>query len=381
MNPSYSDVLLHAYGSVLDASRWPEMLDRLVMSLDALGAVMVVKERGTDFAGFDAASRFYQEERAEHFAYYKEALAHHEADDWAKLAQRAAGATYFDTELGPSVEELDARPHYRFAAEHFGTGRRIAFRLSESRGWFDAIAVGYPTSMPVVPHAVTRSVATIAPHLGRAVELTRAFEHLRQRYRALLSALDRFGFGVAIALPTGEVIVANAEAQRLFEEADAIRQRLDGRLSCTDADRTAQLAEAVAAASRTARGEGDALAAPLLLARRSGGDPVLLDVAPLHDGGGAIEAGLSGAVVHLMDMARPPPFDIARFATLYGLTEAEAEVCERLIEGDMAPVIAERRRTSVHTVRDQIKAVLAKTGCTSRSHLFRLLLKTLPPIK
>ena len=150
----------------------------------------------------------------------------------------------------------------------------------------------------------------------------------------MLSALDRFGFGVAIALPSGEVIVANAEARRILEEADAIRQRPDGRLECAGADATARLSAAIAGASRTATGEGDLLEAPLRLERRSDADPVLLDVAPLRDGGGEIEPGLTGAVVYLMDMARPPPFDVARFARLHGLTEAEAEVCALLIEGE-----------------------------------------------
>ena len=381
MDRRISDLLLHAYGSVLDARRWPGLLDRLVTALDGRGAVLVVQERGLPFEGFDAASRLYREELAGPFAHYREALAHHEAADWAKLTERAPGETYFDTELGLCVDELDARPHYRYAAEHFGTGRRIAFRLNHTRGWFDAVAVAYHRDLPVVPDAAAQTIAAVAPHLGRAVELTRAFNLLRQRYAAVLSALDRFSFGVAIALPSGEVIVANAEARRILEEADAIRQRPDGRLECAGTDEPARLFEAIAGASRTAAGEGHLLEAPLRLERRSGADPVLLDVAPLRDGGGEIEPGLSGAVVYLMDMARPPPFDVARFARLHGLTGAEAEVCALLIEGDGAPVIAEKRATSVHTARDQAKAVLLKTGCASRGQLFRLLAKTLPPVR
>lgn len=137
----------------------------------------------------------------------------------------------------------------------------------------------------------------------------------------------------------------------------------------------------IAEASRTAAGAGDLLEAPLKLDRRSGRAPVLLDVAPLRDGGGEIEPGLIGAVVTLIDMERPPPFDVRRFARLHGLTVAETEVCALLIEGDDAPAIAEKRSTSVHTARDQIKAVLLKTECPNRSRLLRLLAKTLPPLR
>ncbi len=57
----------------------------------------------------------------------------------------------------------------------------------------------------------------------------------------------------------------------------------------------------------------------------------------------------------------------------FGLSAAELEIAECLMEGAGAPEIATRRATSVNTVRTQIKALLAKTGVGSQTELVRVL--------
>ncbi|WP_306132973.1 helix-turn-helix transcriptional regulator [Roseivivax marinus] len=382
MDDRISDLLYHAYGSVLDMSRWPDLLDRLVVALDARGAVMVVQERGLAFAGFTAASRSYTEPLSEKFAQYQSEYAVYEADAWARLAERAPGEAFFDSELGLPLPELDAMPHYRFAAEELDIGRRIAFRVNDSRVWFDAIALAYQQGRTDLPKGIERTISAVSPHLGRAVELTRTFNFLRKRYAAVLGVLDRLDFGIAIALPSGEIIVANEEAERILDEADAIRRRPDSRLECTGPNNmTAELTAAITEISRTARGQANRLSAPMRITRRTTGPPVLIDVAPIRDASAEIESDLAGAIVYLMDMARPHNFETGRFARLYGLTDAETEVCRYLLEGYSSANIAEKRATSLHTVRDQAKAVLQKTGCTNRAELFRLLVKIIPPMR
>ena len=380
MDRKSADLLLHIYGSVLDIGRLPELVDRMTDALEARGGVLVVQERGTPFSGFDAMSRFYRETHREKVAFYQAELAHHEADDWMRLSAQRVGAPMLDVDLGLTVEQFDSRPHTAWAVRELGIRRRMALRLNDSPGWSDALAFAYPAEMAAVPDAATRRAKDLAPHLARALETTRAFNLLRQRYAAVLSAIDRFGLGLAIALSSGEVLVRNAEALRLCEEGDAIRMRPDGRLDCALPAETSQLLKAIARTARTASGEDELTEAPLRLTRRSGREPVLAHVVPLRDGAGEIESGLSGAVIYLMDLANPPAFDVPRFASLFGLSPAETEVCRLIVDGADAKEIAERRSTSVHTARDQAKAVLSKTGCASRGQLFRLIARTLPPL-
>lgn len=375
-----SDILRQAYGSILDRKGWPDVLDRLVEILDGRAAVLVVQEHAARFAGFNALSHVYRDLHKDLFDHYNIHLAQDEAPAWQRLMEKAPGEVYFDTELVEDVSRLDAQEHYRFAREHFDIGRRIAFRLNDNRGWFDGVAIGYHAEWQAVPSSVATPVGVLAPHLARAVELSRAFSILHARYRAVVSALDQLGLGVAIVTGSAEAIVCNEAALSILDRTTLVRISRDGRLVCTDPDFEGHLQEAVCRAAATAAGRDRVLTAPLRLQGAGSEDEILLDVSPLADAGGEIDRGLSGAVVFLIDTAHPPKLDETRFARLYGLTGAETEVLSGLIAGRLLAEIAEDRGTSLNTARNQAQSILAKTGCANRSDILRLIMRTLPPI-
>lgn len=55
------------------------------------------------------------------------------------------------------------------------------------------------------------------------------------------------------------------------------------------------------------------------------------------------------------------------------LSRAEREVVDLVLEGCSNAEVAERRRTSAHTVANQLKAVFRKLGCSGRSELVAIL--------
>ena len=65
-----------------------------------------------------------------------------------------------------------------------------------------------------------------------------------------------------------------------------------------------------------------------------------------------------------------------QLAALYQLTPAESGVAALLAEGLSPAKIAERRTVSLDTVRNQIKALLQKTGATRLGGLIALLART-----
>jgi DNA-binding CsgD family transcriptional regulator len=66
-------------------------------------------------------------------------------------------------------------------------------------------------------------------------------------------------------------------------------------------------------------------------------------------------------------------------SALYDLTPAETEVAVLLAQGLAPAQIAERRAVSVETVRNQIKALLEKTGAERLGGLIALLASQLSP--
>lgn len=57
----------------------------------------------------------------------------------------------------------------------------------------------------------------------------------------------------------------------------------------------------------------------------------------------------------------------------FGLTPAEVEIARSLVDGASVGEIAEARATSIHTVRNQVKALLAKTGAHRQIDLLRVI--------
>jgi DNA-binding CsgD family transcriptional regulator len=98
--------------------------------------------------------------------------------------------------------------------------------------------------------------------------------------------------------------------------------------------------------------------------------------------GGVAGEGLAGLVlgagtpcVQVVLTAPETPQGATVLAARLGLTQAEAEVVLALAEGRTPAEIAEARAASPHTVRNQIKAALAKCGVRRQSDLVALALR------
>ena len=63
------------------------------------------------------------------------------------------------------------------------------------------------------------------------------------------------------------------------------------------------------------------------------------------------------------------------------LSPAEAEICDLIVRGFSMTEIARHRDRSLETIRNQSKAVLAKTDCQSRLDLLRLAMMTRSPVR
>jgi DNA-binding CsgD family transcriptional regulator len=72
--------------------------------------------------------------------------------------------------------------------------------------------------------------------------------------------------------------------------------------------------------------------------------------------------------------AAAPPADAQALAARFDLTRREAEVALALVGGASADEIARAAGVSVHTVRNQIKSALAKTGSRRQADLVRMMM-------
>ena len=204
----------------------------------------------------------------------------------------------------------------------------------------------------------------VTGHLRRLYLARRALGQANARADQLAAALDAPLIGIIRADLRGQLVHANSAAQDILRLQDGLM--LVGQTIAVQAHAVQQrFAEAVRTAALRSGGQGDALMVP----RPSGKLPWRVVVAP-------DEAQASGHATLLIESSGDEGGLRARLAALYGLTRAESEVAVLLAEGLAPTEIAERRSVSLDTVRNQIKALLQKTGATRLGGLIALLART-----
>ena len=231
------------------------------------------------------------------------------------------------------------------------------------------------------------------------VNIARPFRHdvfdddevaLARRWQGHLSRAVRLGQTVQIgqtALDAVDQLIATTtrclffldqrgRVQRMSAGAEAMlvagRQLTvcGGVLTAVRSDEDVELRRLVARA--TVRDATGSPSGSMILA--SGvGDRVELDIAPL---GPRSTAHWSSAPVVLVTATHPHgavlPID-ARIRIRFGLTPAEARVAMAVLRGFTLRDTSETLSVSINTVRAQLSAVFAKTGCRRQADLVRIL--------
>lgn len=366
------------YDAAASENGWQSALDAMAEGAQAKGSTLFALDTtGLPFA-IQKFSSIYREEDAEFFL---QNFSKYEAEGWERLRAAPPRSFVWDQDVWPDLEKLVSRPDYAWMLQRAGTLRRGAARLNDTPGWIDSIALQFDASIDRVPASLAQQANAMLPHLAKAVELSRCFSLLRNRYQAALNALDRVKIGVCVASHRAHVIVANREAQRIFDLGDGLSHGRDGGIRCLDAQTTAALDVAIANAALTVKGEGDTHETLMAAARRSGGYPFLLEVSPIADSEAELERNFRGAIIFIVDPSNPRPFSVEPVIRCFKLTGAEALVCGLMVQGLTDVEIAAQRSVSVETIKTQVKSIYRKTGTSRRADLIRLVLNMSPPIE
>ena len=207
-----------------------------------------------------------------------------------------------------------------------------------------------------MPVSAPAQIASLAPHLGRALAIARAIEASRAEASALGDAIDALGAAVYLLRCDGAVMRANSRGRELARAGDLVACTADGRLSVVDEGERRELRQAVAASAAHGRG------AAIPLASRSG-ERYVADVLPLR------AAGTSAVFVHKTD---DPIFPLDTIARSFGLSKAEQRVLDGIIEIGPPCEIAAALGLSQATVRTHLRRLFEKTGTSRQADLVKL---------
>lgn len=210
------------------------------------------------------------------------------------------------------------------------------------------------------------------PHVAIALARRQANDQARLDARLLAALLDGASAGLIIMNAEGRVLSHNAAAGDILQAGDGLRFTADHLTSDDQVFNTALAAvlEDLRANHRPTlpRYQG-------LLVRRTSGKPPyvltfqVLEVAPMS-------ASITGLERVLLQIVDPVPGRLPCLHFLmdsFGLTRAEARVCQRLANGDRLNDAAAALYVSPTTVKSHLQRVYAKLGIRSRSDLLLVL--------
>ncbi|WP_407149373.1 helix-turn-helix transcriptional regulator [Bradyrhizobium sp. ORS 86] len=222
---------------------------------------------------------------------------------------------------------------------------------------------------PIEQEAV-KQLDALRPHLARAALLSARLG--MERARAATESLAMLGLPAAVVRRGGRLMTANTLFDRLVP--DVMQDRTD-RLTLAPASADLLFAQALAALDH---GVISVEVRSVPIAAQDDRPPMIVHVVPIH-----------GAAQDLFDRASAivmvtpvVPSDVPTAEVLQGLfdlTPAEARVARGIAEGRTVETIATAFGISRETVRNQLKAVLAKTGQRRQVELAGLLAGTRTP--
>ena len=381
------ETLISIYDAAIDQSRWQQALDHVMEQVGSSAAslLMVTTETGkrTGAAPFALQVLSGQLARLEPkiIDYY---VAHHavlETDAWQYLRKLPPCTLLTDDVFYPDLQAIRSRPDFDYLIHHLGLFRRMTARLNDNRSWYDAIAFQWEKEIQEIPPGAIEQANILIPHVSKAFQLSHSNRQLRQRYQAVIGALDKVQIGVCIADQDGYLMIANQEARRILAMQDGIHLNEKQRLVVNDPQRDTQLRRAIDQAALTAAGRAFQPGETLLINRLSNEHPFLIDVTPIRDSLGELQRNMSGAMITIIDPDNHQPFQTRRVAKAYGLSDAEVEVCRLVVDGWSNQAIADERSVSLDTVKTQVRSIMNKTATSRRADLIRLVVQTAPPIK
>ena len=372
--PVTNDLLAHVYGSAVDDTKWVDFCEALS---DLSGAkVLLYGHHLTENQGLGALGGGFDPVE----------LKRHEADfadknPWMHMNVALPVGLVGVSDQALSQRDLFKTDYYNGWLRHqediIGGPAMICHRSPEK---FVAIALacrakGYEDKV-VEAQSLLQA---LSPHLIRAIAFSTALREVTAP-SALLA--DAFEHGIIALTRSGHVGHVNRAASRFLDRCSALSITPSQRLTMRDGALQSFIKkthDAVAAM------DCRQLPAPAKVSM-DGGSLVMLhahlfpEQAELAFPTNVWADPIAGAIViaGANDLADRSYADLARGL---GATAAEARLAEALLGGESLYDYADRRGLSRHTVRNQMRALLLKSGTRNQTDFMRTMLHLASPLR
>ncbi len=369
MDDDIRQTVLGIYDTVADQSIWPSVLDRVAERLDARGCLIFELEEHALSAPLTSswyrasALRDYMDthresELADHRIFLDRSLAHDSVD------------IIPDSVLYDDLSEFRSRANVRHVMQ-FGILHRAAALLNKDNPNVSRFSVQFRSDRDGITAEESAYLNRLLPHIAKALELGRPAQQLALEHRGLLAAMDRLSIGMCLLDPNGRMVQTNGEFRRQLATYRVFQTTPNGVLQLSAGDDHKRFetlrADALNHGRFGARPRKEAVST-------DAGTFLCIEVSPLDRSEEIGSAPFGGCILYSTDTSLPVRCQTLPVKQAYGLTDAELSLAEAIAEGLTNVQIAERRDRSVATINVQVKSILSKTGCATRTQFVRLLM-------
>jgi DNA-binding CsgD family transcriptional regulator len=364
MNQASDDFIHAIYGAILDASQWKVALSKLAALADAPRAALM----DSDFA----ASVVYREvlfgmDEAENHRYLQE---------FASIDPRvpvALGNYKLSWLSDHDLFDEEFRKKERIYKEFLrpgGVGESLfaTFAREGSRMGVALLARSIPQGKAA--HGVRTTLATLMPHLDRAVKISRRFEAMATEVILSHNVLDAMPEPLGCATADGRLHRANHAFEESLRLGGVIS--MDGILRVRDTALQSQFLRAIQECCRIAEGGtgSDPEAHLTIRIDRPTEAPCFITIAPLAAIHLKSWAGRPCALIRIDEPKREMASDTLIEAL--GLSTAEARLVSTLYGGGTLAAAAKQIGVSLNTAKTQLASAFSKTSTTRQSELLTL---------
>lgn len=219
----------------------------------------------------------------------------------------------------------------------------------------------------------------LLPHLAIAVQLRASLDIAEVEQHFYAGMLGRLSVGAAFLDKDGRILKVNHAASEILAQRDGL-SAVKGVLVAAHSGEHRELCRLIEQALATHEVRLPGVLPGMSVSRPSGRPDLGIAVRAAPPTEWSEPSSRPAALVIIRDPEARVVASREQLKRLYGLTNAEASLALRLIEGCTVGEAAKRLNVSRNTARSQIRAIFVKTGVTRQTDLLRLLLHGIAPL-
>lgn len=356
-----SSLIAQIYDAALDSEQWHNFMEEARRVLGVENSVlMMIDSHNPDrtiisYEGFDPI-------------YTEEILERRETEDYYYLAlkQQPKNRVLLGTDI-ISLEEMHQKPFYHEIARKVNCEWLVGGVIENCTGHSGFITFLRNGKSGSFSYEHKRFIAMLLPHIQKAY-----FIHQRLAQKeSLQQTLEKSDYGVVLLDERSHVLFVNHKAEQYLQEQDGVSLR-HGHIKLHNyADQLA-----VDNGIRGVLGLSDSLESLhetcFAIKRPSGNLPYQVVISPLNARSDVISLMPGGAcAIFIHDPNATPAISIDMLRVAYGLTEAEARVCEHLFRCADLDEVTDTLEISRNTAKTHLKRIFSKCQVKSQAELMR----------